>query len=258
MVGAPVSERLLSALASSPVHSIEVYSGLFSKVRAEMDEVELRETLVAMGSHAASVHAPFGGDLDISSGYNDVRAAGLAAIRGAIDLAERFDAGLVVVHASAEPVADEDRPQRLSRAISSLQSLSGRCQESGIRIAIELLPRSCLGNTADELLEIVAALDTETFGVCLDVNHLMGRYSELPATVRQLAPHLLTLHLSDYDGVDEKHWMPGQGVIDWKAFLDALREIGYSGPFNYEAIIPGDTPEAKFAVLADNFRTLVA
>jgi len=68
----------------------------------------------------------------------------------------------------------------------------------------------------------------------------------------------LTLHLSDYDGIDEKHWMPGEGVIDWQAFMLALQEIDYTGPFNYEAKPHGDTPAEKIRDLEANFQMLTA
>ena len=258
VIGMPITDELLRALAASSVQTVEIAPGLFSKARAEFDEIALRETLAGMGARAASVHAPFGADLDLSSLHNDIRAAGLASVRNAIDLAERFAAAFVVVHASAEPIAPAERPQRLARTISSFHSLTGRCRDCGIRIAIELLPRTCLGNTVEELLALLDELDPEVFGVCLDVNHLMDRYAELPDDVRRLGSRLLTLHLSDYDGVDEKHWLPGAGVIAWKPFLQALDAIGYAGPFNYEAGIPGETPAEKLAALETNFRTLAA
>jgi hypothetical protein len=42
----------------------------------------------------------------------------------------------------------------------------------------------------------------------------MDRYRDLAHTVRQLGDSLSTLHLSDYDGIDEKHELPGKGVLD--------------------------------------------
>jgi sugar phosphate isomerase/epimerase len=45
-----------------------------------------------------------------------------------------------------------------------------------VKIAVELLPRSCIGNTASELLSIVNKVDSPFVGICLDVNHLMDKY----------------------------------------------------------------------------------
>lgn len=43
-----------------------------------------------------------------------------------------------------------------------------------------------------------------------------------------------TLHVSDYDGIDEKHWLPGQGIVNWPEVIQALIETGYDGPFMME------------------------
>jgi len=64
---------------------------------------------------------------------------------------------------------------------------------------------------------------------------------------------LLALHCSDYDGVDEKHWPPLRGVIDWAAFLAALQAAGFTGPFHYEAALDGKTPAEKLAFVQANY-----
>jgi len=71
---------------------------------------------------------------------------------------------------------------------------------------------------------------------------------------RTLKEKLFTLHISDYDGVDERHWLPGQGVIDWRAFVAALKDINYTGPFNYEIKINPDLDiPGRLQEIVDNF-----
>ena len=45
---------------------------------------------------------------------------------------------------------------------------------------------------------------------------------------------IITTHISDYDFVDEKHWLPGEGKINWQELYKALLDIGYKGPWLYE------------------------
>ena len=112
---------------------------------------------------------------------------------------------------------------------------------------------TCLGNSLEELHDLLDGLDPDVAGICLDTNHGMDRPQDLPGIVRRLGTRLTTLHLSDYDGIDEKHELPGKGVLDWKAFLAALDEIDYQGPFNYECSVEGDTLEEKIRALEENF-----
>ena len=249
---------LLEAIGASHIATAEVYPVLFHDDRQPAEVVRLRDTLRAAGIRPATVHAPFGGALDISKPEDSIRRDGLASAAAAIELAEALDAPMIVVHASTEPIEPQDRALRREHALRSLAEIGERAKESGRRIAFELLPRTCLGNTVEELLDLVGELGPEIFGVCLDTNHLMDRYAGLADDVRKLGDHLITLHLSDYDGVDEKHWPPGKGVIDWKAFMQALRDIDYQGPFNYECPPDGDTPQERVRSLEQNFEWLSA
>jgi len=69
-------------------------------------------------------------------------------------------------------------------------------------------------------------------GFCVDVNHFMRERPE--DAIRKLGNRVWSLHISDYDFVDERHWLPGEGSNDWTAILQALEDVGYKGPFLYE------------------------
>lgn len=253
----PLTAEHENLLQGTAIRTAEVLPArFFGNENPQEAKAILGRMLAKADVKVATVHCPFGGNLDISILDDSVRETGLGTLNESIALAEDLGAPMVVVHASAEPIADSERPKRVARSRESLASVADRCRKAGIRVAVELLPRTCLGNTVDELLELLNGLPEETFGVCLDVNHLMDRYTELPDTVRRLGDRLFTLHLSDYDGVDEKHWMPGEGVIDWRGFMLALQQLGYTGPFNYEAKPHGDTPAEKIRDLEANFRML--
>ena len=51
---------------------------------------------------------------------------------------------------------------------------------------------------------------------------------------RMHAKSIGTIHASDYDRKDERHWLPGEGVIDWPDFLRRLQASGYKGVFMHE------------------------
>ncbi len=251
------ADAVLEAVECSDIATLEVMDrlvrdgtpGLQSRLAAFFARSRVR---------AATVHARFGPAYDLSSPDEPVRHSGLAAVHAALDLSLQLGASIVVVHASAEPIPPEERADRLQRAQAALQDVGARCAALGLQAAIELLPRSCLGNSVDELLTLLDGLPQEVFGVCLDTNHLMDRAPDLPRVPAALGDRLLTLHMSDYDGIDEQHQMPGQGVLDWQAFMHALREAGYSGPYNYECHIDGEAPSDRIAALERNWHWLNA
>jgi sugar phosphate isomerase/epimerase len=245
----------MELLCGSSVRAVELFEYTFNQSEGHVRAA--REALAAAGVSPRTVHADFDADLDLSSSEDTVRGAGVSTVCAAVDLAARVGAEIVVVHASSEPIGGGERPQRMVQARRSLSTLVSMCRAAGRRLAVELLPRTCLGRSVLELQALLHDLDPAVAGVCLDVNHLMDRYAMLPQVVCSLGPRLFALHISDYDGVDEKHWPPMQGVIDWAAFLSALREVGFAGPLNYEAHLSGRTPAERLAFLENNYAALL-
>ena len=147
------------------------------------------------------------------------RAAGLAGIRN------------MVIHPSGEPIAEEDRAEHMKYAKESLCILSDFCDQYGARILVENLPRTCLGRDISDIKDLLSA--DERVRCVFDTNHLLGGRDPIQF-VHEIGDKIVSLHVSDYDGVDEKHWLPGEGILDWVALMDALDDIGYAGPFLYE------------------------
>ena len=248
------TESVLRAVAASTITTLELDARMFEDPAGRPSRVSLVNRWTGGGDLTVkSVHALFGAEYDLSSPAADIRGGAVEAVRDALWLASSLGARIIVVHPSTEPIAAEDRPRRMRYAAEALEELEGGCRETGVKIAVELLPRTCLGNTVEELLELISGRDRNLFGVCLDTNHLMDRPETLAAVVRELGEDLTTLHISDYDGVDEKHLLPGKGVLDWAEFMRALAGIGYTGPFDYESKIDGETIDDRIAGLEENF-----
>ena len=153
-----------------------------------------------------------------------------------VRVAASMGARIAVVHACLEPVEDADRAERLARAKESMAALADVGAAEGVTVCVENLPRSCLGNTSAELADIVAC--DPRLRVCFDVNHLL--LESHADFLSRLGPLVATLHVSDYDFVNERHWLPGEGKIDWRALADVLDAIGYADAFNYELDFRGN------------------
>lgn len=135
-----------------------------------------------------------------------------------------------VIHPSGEPIAQEERYEKMQRAKESLVKLARVAAECGGVIAVEDLPRTCLGRDSDEILELLSA--DERLRVCFDTNHLLKE--NLVDFVHKVGHKIITTHISDYDFINERHWLPGEGKIDWPSLIGALKEVGYHGVWLYE------------------------
>ena len=185
-----------------------------------------------------SFHLPFYTEetIDPASLDPDVRRRTAELHARYVRIAASMGARIAVVHACLEPVADADRAERLARSRESMAALAEVGAAEGVTVCVENLPRSCLGNRAAELAEIVAV--DPRLRVCFDTNHLLGEsHADFLAA---LGPLVVTTHVSDYDFVNERHWLPGEGRIDWRALADGLDAIGYADAFNYELDFAGN------------------
>ena len=117
-------------------------------------------------------------------------------------------------------------------------------QQYGVKVAIENVfvydthSRPCKTNcsTAQALKEYVDALDSDRFGVCLDVGHAALATQDPVEMIYELGnKYLFATHIHDNNHLSDDHMMPGYGKLDWFAIGKALRDIGYDGVFNYEA-----------------------
>jgi sugar phosphate isomerase/epimerase len=69
-----------------------------------------------------------------------------------------------------------------------------------------------------------------------------------PALIHAMDSRLTTVHVADYDPAGPRHLIPGEGVLDWPAIAQALRDVRYAGPLLLEpahVVDPGTLVEAR-------------
>jgi len=135
-----------------------------------------------------------------------------------------------VIHPSGEPIMDDEREERIKCAQDSLVKLADIALKEGAVIAVENLPRTCLGKNSDEMNQLISVHDK--LSVCFDTNHLLR---EDPVDfVYKVGSKIITTHISDCDFVNERYWLPGEGKVKWPELIRALKEVGYNGVWLYE------------------------
>jgi len=200
---------------------------------ADVDWQAFGQNAAMAGMEIWSVHLPFSSSINIASPDEASRAN---AVRHQCDLMQKaasIGVRRFIIHPSAEPIADEERPIWIASARRSLAEMAEYAQKLSSVVCVENLPRTCLGHTADEMLELLSA--DSRLRVCFDVNHLLTSYGTTHREfVQKLGDRIVTTHMSDYDFVDEKHFFPGNGMLNWNDVISALEEADYSGPFLFE------------------------
>lgn len=179
-----------------------------------------------------SMHVPFYpfDIIDISSMNSELRKSTVNYVSELVKRVSEYGVNKFVIHPSDEPIAESDRAEKIKCAQESLAVLAQVAGECGSVIAVENLPRTCLGRDSDDILKLIEP--DERLRVCFDTNHLLKQ--DIVDFVHKVGDKIITTHVSDYDFVDEKHWLPGEGQIDWQALVKALKDINYQGAWLYE------------------------
>jgi len=226
----PLSEESFRGLSDYGVEAIEI--SLDGEGYEKLNYQEVMALSRRYGIRLWSCHLPFTpwGMLNISKPDPQVRSYTLDLYKELIRKASDIGVDKFVIHPSLEPIQPEEREEMLQCAMDSLNELAEFAGSRGAVVAVENLPRTCLGNTGDEMLKLISA--NEKLRVCFDTNHLFqDTHSQF---IEKLGDKIVTLHVSDYDYEDEQHWLPGEGKINWPELIAKLEAAGYPGVWMYE------------------------
>ena len=211
-------------------------------VKSRFDEI------AASGLILNGVHLPYGGTRDIANLDDTMREEAISRHLEIIALADKYSPRAYILHGSWEPIKDENRAEGLRRMVEATNRMQ---KQTKTPIALEALPRTCLLNTAAEMVEAARQLDKPYF--CLDVNHFLQETTE--SVIPKIGQWIVTTHISDHDYINERHFMPGVGKIDWQKVIAALDKAGYQGVWNYEL---RDDAYTCMQDIKDNFDNLFA
>ncbi len=224
-----LTEPFLASLQEAGIAGIEV-SNAYLDISMTEDYKYLPALAEKYSIALWSYHMPFAPFDRIDPSHKDHADFTVKAFSELIKMKSELGFRRVIIHPSGEPIADDDRAERMKIAKDSFARLAGVAAACDMQIAVEDLPRTCLCRNSAEMLDLLSA--DPSLRTCFDTNHLL---SEDPADfVRKVGNKIVTTHVSDCDFLNERHWYPGEGKIDWPALMRALEEVGYQGPFIYE------------------------
>lgn len=117
----------------------------------------------------------------------------------------------------------------------------------GVGIAYENMAdidgRRRFGSTPEELLALIESYNSPNIQICWDFGHVNRMFNEQTKPLKKIGKHLVATHVDDNIGKDDLHTLPYFGTLPWADIMRTLKEIGYSGDFNYEVGISKRVPE---------------
>jgi sugar phosphate isomerase/epimerase len=203
--------------------------------------IKLRE----LNLHVHSMHAPF----------SDIAEGGISAefmnswrslIAKTIDNCQKLSCHELVFHVVGRKTYNW-RSGDESKIADFIGKLCISAKSAGVQILLENLAdgkdpgefRCSIAN----LSKYFGALD---IGYCIDIGHAPLSGEDPFEAVDIAADRLMSVHVSNNDGMADCHSSPDDGVLDWPAIRRRMREIGYKGNFVLE-VAGRENPESVFA-----------
>ncbi len=168
-----------------------------------------------------------------------------------LQVAERFEPFNFVLHPD---LSTNNFVQTLDSLKKSLEELQEQAIRSKIKLALETGIKE--NNVSESILEIVKEFDESVFGICVDVGHANVGEEPVTALERSMA-RLIEVHVSDNNGEDDTHLLPGEGNMNWDKIIATLKGRDFKGNFVFEIMDPvrdNARPVREFAPLLEKLR----
>jgi sugar phosphate isomerase/epimerase len=170
------------------------------------------------GLYLDNVHLPYENCDDFWSESGTVRENIVNKHLKWLEDCAKFDVPVAVMHIT-DRSSLPDAPSK--NGINSLEKIVRKAEELKIKLAVENISRP------DYLDCVFWELQSEYLGFCYDSSH-DWLYSKNKTELLKKWKHILNaIHLSDNDGIFDRHWLPGEGIVNWNDLAET-----FSGSFH--------------------------
>lgn len=180
------------------------------------------------------------------------RAERLEKMKRSIRLAARLGAKNWVVHpimpCTTEDLDNGREEETWQLNVTFMRELLKVAREEDVTICLENMPFLHLSISRPvDIMRLIREIDDDHFAGCLDTGHVAVYPDEdVSQAVHTFGDKLKIMHMHDNNGRQDEHKMPYYGVIDWEAYLSALRQIGFDGVLSLETLPAAGLPDKLF------------
>ncbi len=161
----------------------------------------------------------------------------------ALTLARELGATCITTEPGGPVGPGESWHAALQLFVEELKPVVAHAEKEGVLLLIEPEP-GLLIETAEQFLELMQHLDSPAVGLNFDIGHSYCVGDDPATTIPRLAPYIRHFHLEDIAATRvHHHLIPGEGAIDFRATLRAIREINYQGWITIELYPYVDDPD---------------
>jgi sugar phosphate isomerase/epimerase len=164
--------------------------------------------------------------------------------RRALTLARELGAPCITTEPGGPVEKGASWSKALQLFVEMLRPVAEHAEKEGVLLLVEPEP-DLLIEKAEQFEEFMKHIDSPAVGLNFDIGHFFCVGDDPAPTVHRLARWIRHVHLEDIAATRvHHHLVPGEGVIDFAAVLQALRAVGYQGWITIELYPYVDDPDA--------------
>ncbi len=211
---------------------------IFDKSTAEFEAYFAHHAACAKAADLmiGQVHAPFP-TWPESNDEAEFRGM-MEAIKKSIRATAIMEAPYLVIHCAMRKGWAPDDDPAATRALNYkvFEELIPVAEREGVYLALENMPcRGIPTCTPEEMCDYIDMMASDRLVACLDTGHANITGVDCGDFARALGHRLKVLHIHDNDGRSDQHITPYMGTVNWKSFMQGLRDIGYQGTLSLES-----------------------
>lgn len=209
---------------------------------------EIRDEAERLGITFVQGHLPFRKKSFNARNQAEVDYLNSAMLR-ALRIAGMCKAKCMVIHPVEHPDFPEDAvEEHVAENMRIYAQLMEEAHKSNVGLVFENIPRwdgrGRFGATATDLISIIDSYNDPLVGACWDFGHANINMGNLQTyDIRKLGSRLKTVHVHDNRDKGDDHLCPYMGNIKWEQIFSALKEIGFSGYWVFEAETAKNYPD---------------
>lgn len=159
-----------------------------------------------------NIHCPYMGADRFWSERKSARQEEIDTYYSHIEACAKHEIPHMIMHVNDEnPVIESTE-----LGLDSMIHLVRRAEEYGVKLAIE----NTLNN--DIIGMLLSEIPSENLGLCYDSSHDWIQGQSRGTFLEEWKDKLLCTHLSDNNGKEDKHWIPGNGEVNWEKIMPSI------------------------------------
>jgi len=132
---------------------------------------------------------------------------------------------IVCIHLTSKFVAPEYNELGLAR----IRDLNDFCKSLNIKLSLE--------NTKIKGYQeyVMSNIQDDNLGICIDTGHVHCHFKD-DYNFDLFDKRISSLHIHDNNGIDDQHYLPYDGSIDWDKYMAGIKNNHFDGVYTLEVM----------------------